>query len=234
MQSERVRSATELVSDDDAWPILLSAIEGSNGRCVALAPSDDAAECLHALQVTTRSVLGAVAFHSGGLLIDRGWLRLYGSGHGFLPSLAVANSLPGSDGTPPPMLLFGVDVLGGRFAINGGGGALPGSPGEVCFWAPDSLVWQALGVGHSDFVYGMVSRGPEVLYETLRWPGWEDEVAAVRLDQGLMLFPPPCTTEGHDVSSVSRRAVPRAELDAWLDQLATLPEDGHFRVRVEP
>lgn len=31
-------------------------------------------------QVTTRSVMGAVVYETGGILIDRGWLRILGSG----------------------------------------------------------------------------------------------------------------------------------------------------------
>src|SRR3954451_4419234 len=106
----------ELVSSDDAWPSLAAEIRDSNGSCVSLIPDDTRGDCLHALQVMTRSVLGAMAFHTGGLLIDHGWIRLFGAGHGPLPSLAVANSLPAAES--PLLMLIGVDVLGGRFAIN--------------------------------------------------------------------------------------------------------------------
>ena len=33
------------------------------------------------VQVTTHSTLGALAYDTGGLFIDNGWLRLLGSGH---------------------------------------------------------------------------------------------------------------------------------------------------------
>ncbi len=49
-------------------------------------------------------------------------------------------------------------------------------------------------------------------YEQLRWPGWVDEVAATRLDQGIHAWPPPWTAEGKDLSTVSRQAISMAEL----------------------
>jgi hypothetical protein len=129
------------------------------------------------------------------------------------------------------MLVAGVDVLGGKFAVNGG--ALAGALGEVNMWAPDTLSWQSLGVGHGDFVHWMIGGGAATLYQSLRWPGWESETRAVGLDQGLMLYPPPCTTEGHDTSKASRRAVPRHELDYWLASLAAVP-DGPVEIKIVP
>ncbi|UUU44910.1 DUF2625 domain-containing protein [Streptomyces sp. NBC_00162] len=34
--------------------------------------------CLLQMQVTGRSVLGALALHTGGLLVDDGWVRVFG------------------------------------------------------------------------------------------------------------------------------------------------------------
>ena len=88
--------------------------------------------------------------------------------------------------------------------------------------------------GAQQFVHWMiVGGGAAGLYASLRWPGWEAETAAVALDKGLMLYPPPCTVEGRDPSKVSRRAVPRDELDQWLASLAGL-SDGPMRIRVVP
>ena len=48
------------------------------------------------------------------------------SGHGGLPDLATANCLSDPTGTsaPPPKLTVAYDVLGGQFAIDGGGSAV--------------------------------------------------------------------------------------------------------------
>lgn len=224
-----MRALEELISDDDAWPEIVAAIAGSNERCVTLPAERTDGDCLLRLQVTTRSVLGAMAFHCGGLLIDHGWVRLYGAGHGGLPCIAAANSLPTEDGSSPTTLLIGEDVLGGKFAINGGG--LPGPVGEVNWWPPDTMRWESLGAGHGAFVHWIIGGGASPMFEPLRWPGWEAEVSDVALDRGLMLYPPPCTREGQDTSKVSRRTVPRVELDHWLASLATMP-DGPAKITV--
>ena len=226
-----VRSVEELISAEDAWPSVVTAVAATNGRCVILPSEDTRGECLYSLQVTTRSMLGALALHCGALLIDHGWVRLFGAGHKGLPSIAAANSLPLPDKSSPSMLVIGEDVLGGKFAVNGG--ALPGAPGEVNFWAPDTLAWLSLGMGQGNFVHWMIGGGASALYESLRWPGWEAEASAVSLDRGLLLFPPPCTVQGRDTSKASRRAVPRHELDHWLASLAAVPE-GPVKITVVP
>jgi hypothetical protein len=50
------------------------------------------------------------------------------------------------------------DVMGGRFAINGGG--LDAEVGEVCYWGPDSLDWTGIGGGHFGFVGWALGGGP--------------------------------------------------------------------------
>jgi hypothetical protein len=127
-----------------------------------------------------------------------------------------------------------VDVLGGRFAVNGGG--LDAAPGDVCYWAPDTLQWTGLGGGYSAFLAWSLSPGLTDFYSTLRWPGWQAEVDSLPADQGLSLFPPPFTAQGRDLSMVSRRPVPLTELHAfYLDmahQLEDMPEETEFRLNV--
>jgi hypothetical protein len=186
---------------------------------------------LLSLQVTTRSVLGAMALHCGGMLIDHGWVRLFGAGHVGLPSLAAVNPLLATDGSSPSMLFIGEDVLGGKFAVNGG--ALPGAPSEVNLWAPDTLAWTALGIGHGQFVRWMIDGGATALYGSLRWPSWEIGVSTVALDHGLRLYLPPCTVQGQDTFKAARRTLPREELDHWLTSLTAAP-DGPVKNAVCP
>lgn len=81
--SQQQRGLAELVDlDDPAWPIVCSWVDEARRPTVVLPVDRERAEtALLALQVTTRSMLGTVAFESGGLLVDRGWLRILGSGH---------------------------------------------------------------------------------------------------------------------------------------------------------
>jgi hypothetical protein len=127
-------------------------------------------------------------------------------------------------------MLVGLDVLGGRFAVNGG--ALPGPSGEVHYWGPDTMRWQPIGLGHSDFVHWSISGGLDELFASLRWDGWELEVAGVALDQGLAVYPFLCTAESRPIGATTRSPVPWVELSRLLDELAALPE-GHSRLTVK-
>jgi hypothetical protein len=217
-----MRPVSQLIEHlEPAWPAVKEAIDAAP-TFVSVIPIDrqQAESVLVRLQVTTRSVLGALAFETGGIVVEGGWLRILGGGGAGLPDLATANAIV--DG-PPPLAIPGAliiahDVLGGRFAVNDD--AFPGRPGEVHYFAPDALRWEPLGLGHSDFVLWSMSGRLEVFYENLRWSGWPADMPSIRLDQGVQLWPPPCTAEGKDVNKVSRRMVPWTELPAQYDDMA--------------
>jgi hypothetical protein len=181
-------------------------------RAVAAAPypvdvlpvaPDNVHRCLATLEITTRSWLGAVVAHTGGLLIDHGWLRVLGAGHDALPDILAA-AQPAS-----AWLTVGYDVLGGQFAWIP---AAPDAAPTVHYYGPDTLDWQDLELGYADWLHAMLTGATTRFYETLRWPGWVEEVAALDLGQGIHAFPPPWSVEGDDLSAVSRRAVPFTEL----------------------
>jgi len=175
---------------------------------------------LQALQVTAGSYLGALALHTGGVLADHGWFRLLGGGSAHLPDLASVNGLAAEDSVAeaPPYLIVGYDVLGGRFAIDGGG--LGVAAGQVCYFGPDTLTWDGLGGGHADFVTAAVTGTLSEAFSRLRWPGWQDEVSALPPDRGLSLYPPPFTAQGKNPAEVSRRAVPLSELLEFYNESA--------------
>jgi hypothetical protein len=221
-----VRPAEELLAADPAWPALRRQLARA-AVPVRVLPAPPGPDVLYRLQVTTASVLGALALQTGGLVLEHGWLRLLGGGAEGLPDLAAANGLPDPadpDAGPPPFLVVAHDVLGGLFALDGGGLGI--APGEVCSWGPDTLEWTGLGAGHAAFLAWALDGGAAEFYEGLRWPGWEQEVAAVPLDRGLSLDPPPFTREGQDVAAASRRPVPFAELSGFYAEMAEQIEGG--------
>jgi hypothetical protein len=208
-----MRSYQELLSDEPAWPELEVAARKSGRVTVLSCDAVVARACLEGLQVSTRSTLGAIAHETGGLLVDRGWLRVFGSGHARLRrALGEWNRTLGV--SLGEFLLVADDVIGGAFAINGGG--LGRTPGNVFYFAPDRLAWEDLELGHSAFMHWVFEGDLELFYESMRWPGWEQEVEQVAGDQTLSLAPPPWTREGKDLSKVSRRAV--AAREAWTLQ----------------
>ena len=217
------RSAAALRdSPRPAWPEILALVADAPVQLDVLpadAASGDAA--LEALQVTTSSFLGAIAGECGAILVDHRWLRILGAGAQRLPGVHEVNVL--TDG-PPPLLEVARDVLGGRFAVNGGG--LAAAPGEVCYWGPDTLSWTPIGAGHAAFVSWALAGGTTEFYDSLRWDGWEHEVASLSTDQGLSLYPPPFTVEGRDLASVRRAVIPLSELHSFYDEMARQLPDG--------
>lgn len=208
----QIRTLAELIDvPHPAWPEIAAAITNAPVPVEVLEGTNQGA-ALYSLQVTVGSALGALAYNCGGLVIDHGWVRLLGGGCDDLPSLAAANNLgePETVKGPPPYLTVGFDVLGGHFAIDGGG--LGFAPGEVCYFAPDLLEWESTGLGHGAFVQAFLGGVTTNFYKSLRCPGWEQEVSQLKLDQGIALWTPPSTEQGKDLSKVTRQAVPFSEL----------------------
>jgi len=228
-----------LAAGDPAWPGVARQLDSSSVM-VQLLPVDreSARRTLHALQVTPRSVLGALALNCGGLLLDHGWLRVLGGGTGELPSLSVANGMiqPVQPEDPTSKLIIAFDVLGGSFAINGG--ELQGPVGEVFYFGPDTLEWSPIGGGTSQFLAWATSDGLAPFYEALRWPEWELEVEPLPPDMGIAVFPFLYTAEGRDVASAKRSRVPFSELIRLQDEakrsLIDSPDGTQFTVQVEP
>jgi hypothetical protein len=143
-----------------------------------------------------------------------GWVRVLGSGHPRLP-----RSLMGWNqgrtfqqaGDQPGFLLVADDVLGGFYAINGG--ALgPESPGDVYYFAPDTLRWESLERNYSNFLLFCLCGDLEKFYQPYRWPGWQHEIERLPGDRAISVWPFLFTAEGKDITRCSRRAVPIGEL----------------------
>lgn len=117
-----MRGIAELIEvEDAAWPEV-SAEASSAAVPIGMVSVDTglAHATLGQLQITARSYLGAVVLHSGGMLVDDGWVRVYGSpsvGNPWgMPGLAWVNRFPANirDGwAPREGLVVAHDVLGG-------------------------------------------------------------------------------------------------------------------------
>jgi hypothetical protein len=202
----------------DAWDEITATLSSSPYPVTVLPPDPSRSErCLATLGVTTRSWLGAVIAHSGGLLVDHGWLRVLGSGSGDLPD-ALYDTDPAGGG-----LVVALDVLGGQFVW---APSEPGKPPTLHYFGPDTLDWQDLGNGYGDWLHAMLAGAMTEFYENLRWPGWEAEVAALALDQGITTYPPPSTVEGKDLSAASRKPAPMTEVIAFHRELASFYAGG--------
>ncbi|MEV0578059.1 DUF2625 family protein [Streptomyces sp. NPDC050392] len=219
-----MREIDELVNvDDPAWRELQEMLSASSVPVQVLPVDvDEGRRCLLQLQVTARSMLGALALNTGGLLVDNGWMRVFGGGSvisGGLPSLGTTNRFPaGFDPVwhPATGLVVGHDVVGGVFALNGGDPAAagrPGGPGQMTYFAPDTLEWEAMEMGHSGWVSWLLSGRLETFYDGLRWPGWREEAAALAFGEGISVYPFLWSKEARDdLAATSRRPVPMREV----------------------
>ncbi len=193
-------------ADATSWTEIQQAVASAPYPIDVLTADPERADrVLLGLEVTTRSWLGAVAYHTGGILIDHGWLRAFGAGD---PDRSVPDILQ-VNGPSPRGCIVGEDILGGRFLwIPKGDGERP----TVHYYGGDTMEWADLEVGYAEWLGAMLGGAITEFYQHLRWPGWEREVTALRGDQGISTFPFLGTKEGSDLSQVSRRPVQMTEL----------------------
>lgn len=210
----------ELINaEESALPFVNETAEAQPGRCVVHPPSPAAPKVLHRTQVTTRSPMGAIAYHTGGITILGGWVRILGSG-----SPALPRTLPDwNDGRAQGFYLIADDAFGGFFALDGG--ALGTGGGQVFYFSPRSLRWEPLGCSYTQFLVWACSdfRG---FYEDTAWPGCEEAIARLGPDRCFFFYPPlwtaECTLPPREV-----RDVPVAE--AWDFQMDAARQLGQDR-----
>lgn len=187
------------------------------------------ARALTALRVTTRSPLGALAYHSGGLLIDGGWLRVWGAGSAELPrAIDSWNRLSTAAQRFGGGLVVADDAVGGFFAWFS-------NPRTVHYFSPDTFSWEDTERGYTDWLFLLLGDGLAAWHEELRWTGWQEEVRALDPDQGIHVSPP-LVMAGPSLEARSRCAVPVEEL--WgvgmelATQLADVPDGAKVKLVV--
>jgi hypothetical protein len=159
------------------------------------------------LQITNKSPLGAVVYHTGGIIFQNGWLRFLGSGnYSFQRTITSWNKKCGMDG----LLLIADDVVGGFFAINGG--YFSEGIGEIYYLSPDTLEWEWLEMGYSDFLFWACTGDMNGFYQQLRWKGWQQVIAQINTDEGISFYPFIWTEEGKDIENCSKSIVSIKEL----------------------
>ena len=205
----------ELINrEDPGWPLVQKWIAEARNPVEVLPPPDDASreKALVNAQVTTWSPMGAIIYETGGILVDHGWLRILGSGHPRLP-----RSLPEwnfgrtfhESSQRPSFVLCADDILGGFFAIDGGGLGL--EQGKVCYFAPDRLAWENTDLGYSQFLTWSFQCDFAKYYEKERWPSWKEDLTALAADQAFGIYPFLCC-DGPPIAERSRKPVPITEI----------------------
>jgi len=188
-----MRTLEELINEEDlGWPIVLDWMKEAKQKVEILpAITSKAEEALLLTQITNSSVMGSIILETGGILVDHGWIRFLGSG-----CEAMNRSIPEWNqgktfeeyGEGSPFMLVADDVIGGFFAVNGGGLG-ENDPGAVYYLPPDSQEWEGLGLNYSEFVYWTFTQDLTEFYEGFKWKGWEEDVAAMGPDKAMSFYP---------------------------------------------
>jgi hypothetical protein len=218
------------------WPLMEQWIAKARYQVTVLpVDRERAAATLLTLNVTTRSPLGTMAYETGGISVDNGWLRLLGANSAWMHDGLLAWNGFGDNAVPLRLagaFLIAHDVLGGFFATNLG--AFGPGPATVFYFAPDSLQWTDLKRSYTVFLEWALTGDVRRFYRTLRWPGCEQEVAAVDGDHGLLFWPMLWTAEPA-LEARGRKALPQRELWSMqhdlAQQLKGLPPGSQVRTR---
>lgn len=211
-----MKTLPDLLSEDSAWILAKEAIRAARNEVTLLERDRRQAEAtLIDLQISDKATLGAVVLNAGGMLIDRGWLRVLGSGH---PEIAGDIRSWNGLGPDPAALRFkpegymivAYDIAGGFFAMNNG--AFADHSPSIYYFAPDTLEWEDTEKGYTDFLYWALNGDLDRYYATFRWIGWEKDVRELNGGQAMMIYPFLWSEEGRDANRADRSPVPVAEL----------------------
>ncbi|MHC1684697.1 MAG: DUF2625 family protein [Clostridiaceae bacterium] len=207
-----MKQINELIDENQAgWKLIEEWLtEAENKVEILKTTKSKAEEVLYDLQVTTKSPLGAIAYNTGGILVNNGWIRILGSGtKDFKRDISNWNNLNAENLRLEKAFLVADDILGGFFAINGG--LFEGEIGHIFYLAPDTLQWENLEIWFSEFIHWTFVGDLNKFYELFMWPEWENEVKDISIDFGISIYPF-LWAEGEEVEKRSRKVVPIEEL----------------------
>ena len=180
-----MKNLDELVNKGEpGWDLVKEWLIGAKNHYEILPKEISRAEVeLVNAQVTTRSPMGAIVYETGGILIDYGWVRVLGSGSSRLDR----GLMEWNKGKSFGFLLVADDVIGGYFAINGG--AFGNEPGNIYYLAPDTLEWENLDFGYSDFLNWLLHGNIRKFYEPFKWQNWPEDTRKINGNQVFHFFP---------------------------------------------
>lgn len=215
-----MKSLAELIDKDEpAIELIKSWAQEASNNATILPPSNCREEALLKTQVTTHSVLGALVYETGGVLIHQGLLRFPGSGHPtFERTLPDWNESLAQEG----LYFVCDDAVGGFFAINGG--AIAGDTGKVYYWPPDSFEWEPTNLRFSEFLHWSLIGDLNKFYDGIIWQNWEKEVKEAGSNMCVNFYPPLWAKEGGPETSMRANVPVKEAFDLKVDIMRQLNE----------
>lgn len=181
------QSADNLIdSTNSAWPDIGLLRKSATNKVIILpATPANGRRVIIQLQQSTRSTLGAVAYHTGGILIDSGWIRILGSGHSLMKrDLAQWNK---NKSVGKKFLLIADDAIGGFYLLNTGD--LGPDTGNVYYLSPKDLVYKSLGTDYYGFLQFCFTGDLDMYYKGLRWKTWRTDLEKLPTDNAFVFLP---------------------------------------------
>lgn len=211
---KNMKTLKELINPDQSgWELVSEWLNEAKNEFEVLPKAEKRAENeLVNAQVTTRSLMGAIIYETGGILIDKGWLRILGSGSEKLDrGLTEWNKGKTFENycDQPSHFLIADDIIGGYFALNAGG--IGSDIGKVYYLPQDTLEWECLDISYSEFIYWALTGDINKFYEIFRWKNWQIDIANANGNQVYSFVPFLWTKEGKDIEKTDRRLVPIEE-----------------------
>ncbi|MNK12977.1 hypothetical protein D3C87_310560 [compost metagenome] len=217
----KMRQLNELINKDEDAIKLIMVWRNAAKNKIQILENDSlrSNEALFNTQISTRSPMGAIVFHTGGILIDDGWIRIYGSG-----SEKLNRNLPNWNkgktfenfGNKPGYLIIADDAVGGFFLLNGGD--LGNDLGKIYYLSPDHNEYEQLDLTYTEFINFCFSGNIDVFYRDLRWKNWEDDFKKLNANEAFMFYPYLWTKEGRDINKVKKNKASMEEIYIWRIQ----------------
>jgi len=199
---------------NSAWP----AIEDRAGKAtnkVTVLPSAIklAGPALLAMQNSTNEPLPAVIYHTGGILVDDGWIRILGSGDAqFKRSLLTWNK---NKTNGKAYTLVADDAVGGYFLINGG--ELGTDTANVYYFSPRTLKYKSLEMNYPKFLDFCFNGDLAKFYAGFRWKTWRQDVKKLDADEVFIFIPFLWNPASKNIENTIRKIIP-AEQKYFLTQ----------------
>jgi len=203
----QMRELNELVNKNEDAITLINDWKNNAKNEVQILENDSikSKEALYKTQVSTRSPMGAIIFHTGGILINNGWIRIYGSGNEKLnrnlPDWNKGKTFQ-NFGEKPGYLLVADDAVGGFFLLNGGN--LGNDLGKIYYLAPDNLEAEPLDLSYTDFINFCFNGNINDFYKDLRWKNWENDFKNLTTNEAFMFYPYLWSKEGKNINKVQK------------------------------
>lgn len=198
------------MKNKELWDEILHIFDSSTSKIELVAGKETLGnQIVNELKLNKATTLATIICNVSGITVDN-TIRILGQGNQNLNSICKINAIKG--GVPTKirdMLIVGTDVFGGIYAMNIT--EVNGTVGNIFYFAPDTLEWEAMDMKYSQFLYWTVHGNTDEFYNSMRWNGWEKIAQATGFNEGILIYPFLWSKE-INIETASKNIVPFEEL----------------------